>query len=178
MIIPELSTLGDSSSGIGALGFSLSSFLIQLITFILAYLVLRKWAFGPILKILKERRDTIAKGVSLGEQMQKEKIELEAKVEKAIEDARDKADGILADANDSAKQVISKAEADAETKAQGILDEAKEQTKQDISRAKKKLENEIVSLISEATEVITGEKLDAKKDSELIDRALAGGVER
>ena len=174
MLVSELQILGDSSSGLGALGFSLSSFVIQLITFILAFIVLKKWAFGPILKVLKERRDLIAQGVSLGEAMQKEKLELEDKVAREIAKARDKADGILADASDAAKQAIAKAEADAEARAQIIIDEAASQTKQDMARAKKKLESEIISLVSEATEAITREKVDPKKDAQLIDRALAG----
>jgi F-type H+-transporting ATPase subunit b len=168
--------MATSSSGIGALGFSASSFFIQLITFILAYLVLRKWAFGPIIKILKERRDTIDQGVALGESMKKEQAELEARVDKEIEAARSKADDILADASQAAKDAIRRGEADAEAKAGVILNEAKDQTKQDMARAKRKLESEIVSLVADATEVITGEKVDAKKDADLIDRALAGGM--
>ncbi|HEY1646203.1 MAG TPA: F0F1 ATP synthase subunit B [Candidatus Saccharimonadales bacterium] len=174
MISLGLQTLADSSSGLGALGVSWSAFVIQLITFILAYLVLRKWAFGPILKILKERRDKIAQGVSLGEAMEKEKIELEERVAKEIAEARVRADTILADANESAKEAVRKAEVDAEAKAEGIISEAKAQTKQDMQRAKRQLEGEIVNLVSEATEVITGEKVDKTKDAKLIDRAIAG----
>ena len=38
------------------LGVDGKAFVIQLITFVLAYLVLRRYAFGPILKVLRERR--------------------------------------------------------------------------------------------------------------------------
>ena len=70
----------DTSSGIGALGVSASSFAIQLVTFVLAYLVLRKFAFKPILKVLEERRQTIESGVRLGEEMQKEKLAMVQRV--------------------------------------------------------------------------------------------------
>src|SRR5580704_11336522 len=99
-----ITTFGDSSSGLSALGVDGRAFLIQLITFILAYLVLRKWAFGPIIKILRERRETIENGVKLGEQMKKEEAEMEAKVEKALHDARAKADEIIASAQDTGRQ--------------------------------------------------------------------------
>lgn len=178
MIITGLQYFGQSTSGIGALGFNLKSFVIQLITFILAYLVLKRWAFEPIIKILRERREVIDKGVTLTEQLEKEKAELDERVEKELAEARSKADVILSDASDAAKDAIRKGEQDAETRAQVILEEAKEQTKQDLVRAKKKLEGEIVNLVSDATEVITGEKLDKAKDSKLIDKALNEGVTR
>ena len=41
-------------------------------------------------------------------------------------------------------------------------------------RSKKKLEKELVGLISEATEAIIGEKIDATKDSKIIDKVLKG----
>lgn len=178
MILTGLHTFGQSTSGIGALGFDPKSFIIQLITFILAYLILKKWAFQPIIKMLRERREVIERGVSLTEKLEKEKAELEERVEKELAEARNKADGILSDASDAAKDTIRKGEHDAESRAQVILDEAKEATKQEMVRAKKKLEGEIVNLVSDATEVIAGEKLDKTKDAKLIDRAISEGASR
>ncbi len=174
MILPGIQIMGTSSSGIGALGFSLSSFFIQLITFILAYLVLRKWAFGPILKRLNERRDLITKGVGLGEEMQKEKQSLEDKLAKEVAKARAEADDIISSAADTARETVQNAQGEAAAKAEFILSEAKEQTKQEMVRAKRSLEGEIISLVSDATEVIAGEKIDAKKDAALVSRALSG----
>ena len=79
MFLSLLNNFGDSSSGLGALGINASAFVIQLITFILVFLVLRQWAFKPILKILNERRETIEKGVKLGQEMAEEKKLLEAR---------------------------------------------------------------------------------------------------
>lgn len=162
----------ESSSGIGALGIDGKALLIQLITFVLAYLVLRRYAFGPILRVMKERRETIEKGVELGEKMQKQQAELDAKVQKALADARTQADGIVAGANDEARALVHDAEEKARTKAEGILAEAEDRIAQDTARARNKLEKELIGLISDATEAIVGEKVDSKKDAELIDRAL------
>lgn len=165
-------TFAESSSGLGALGFDGKAFAIQLITFVLAYLVLRRYAFGPITKLLKERRDTIESGVKLGEQMQKEKAELESKVEDALHEARRQADEIIAGAQDSGRQAIRDAEEKAKAKAEGIIAEANQRIVQDTARARQELEKEVVDLVSDATKTIIGEKVDAKKDAELIDRAL------
>lgn len=171
-MVTPLGYFAASSSGIGALGVSGQAFVIQLITFVLAYLVLRKFAFGPIIKVLRERRETIEKGVKLGEQMQKAQEELEAKVDKTLHEAREQADGIIAGAQDSGRQAVAEAEEKARAKAESILKEAEDRIVQDTTRARQKLESEMVALISDATESIIHEKVDAKKDSELIDRAL------
>jgi len=75
-MITAIIQFGDSSSGLGTLGVDGQTFVIQLITFILAILVLRKWAVKPILRVMNERRETIEKGVKLGKDMQQEKTVL------------------------------------------------------------------------------------------------------
>lgn len=169
-----ITQFGDSSSGIGALGLNLSSFLIQLGTFIIAFLVLRKWAFKPILKVLNERRETIEKGVSLGEQMQKDQAEMEAKVAEALRAARVEADKIIADASDRGRQAVAEAEAKAKEKAEAIINSGQERIEQDVKLARDRLEKEMAGLVAEATEAVTGEKIDTKKDAGLIDKALKG----
>ena len=172
----SLTIFGDSSSGLGALGVDGKAFVIQLITFVLAYFVLRRYAFQPILKVLRERRETIESGVKLGEDMKKAKTELEDQVEQTLHQARQQADGIIASAQDSGRQAVREAEDKARDKAASILAEADGRIAQDTARARQALEKELVGLISDATEAIIDEKVDAKKDAQLIERALKGRV--
>ena len=172
-----ISVFGETSStGLGALGISGQALLIQLITFGLAFLVLRRYAFKPILKVLDERRHTIESGVSLGEEMQKERADLEKKVSAALHQARKDADVIVAEALDAARGQVREAEDKAQLKAEIILKDARAQAEQNTARMRKALEGELVGLISDATEVIIDEKVDAKKDAALIDKALKGRV--
>lgn len=164
----------SSASGIGALGVDAKAFIFQLITFVLAYLVLRKWAFGPILKVMRERRETIESGVRLGEEMRQERKKLESQVDETLRKARQQADEILANAQDAGKQNVRDAEEQARQKATGILAEAESRIQQETARARQSLEKEIVSLVSEATEAIIDEKVDTKKDAQLIEQALKG----
>jgi len=173
MILALLNNFGDSTSGIGALGFSASAFIIQIITFILVFLVLKKWAFKPILKILNERRELIENGVTLGQEMALEKKQLEAKIEKALHETRAKADDIISAAQQDARSVITAAEEAAKVKAEQIMTDAESRIKQETSKAWKDLQKDLAGLISEATEAIIDEKVDTKKDIELIDKALS-----
>jgi F-type H+-transporting ATPase subunit b len=169
-----ITQFGSSSSGLGSLGLNFSSFLIQLLTFIIAFLILRQWAFKPILKVMNERRQTIEKGLKLGEQMEKEKAELEQNVTKTLHETREQADSIIANAQEAARGLISEAEDKAQQRAAGIVKEAEERIAQETASARRELEQHVVGLVSDVTEAIIHEKVDPKKDAELIDRILKG----
>src|SRR5271169_3229556 len=126
----------SSSSGLGSLGLDGKAFIIQLVTFLLAFWVLQHWAFKPIIAIMERRRKTIEDGVSLGEQMKKDKAALEAKVAEELHKARVQADKVLAEAHATGRQTIQEAEDAARTKADGILASADERIKQDTALAR------------------------------------------
>ena len=175
MVNTVFTQFGDSTSGIGALGINGGAFVVQLLTFLVAFLVLRRFAFKPILKVLRDRREVIESGVRLGEEMQKKQTELEEAVAARLHEARVKADEVLAAAHDQARSTVQTAEDKARDKADNILAEAETRIAQDTKLARQKLEGELVGLISEATEAIIDEKVDAKKDAALIGRALKRG---
>lgn len=167
-----LLTQFGSTSGLGAFGINLDSFLVQLGTFIIAFLVLRQWAFKPILKIMNSRRELIEKGVKLGEQMQKDKVALELKIEEELHKARLKADEIIASAENGARQVVKEAEDQARSKAENIVKDANSKIVQNTNRARKSLEKDLIGLVSEVSSAVIEEKVDAKKDASLIERKL------
>jgi F-type H+-transporting ATPase subunit b len=171
-VITAVSQFADSSSGLGALGVDGKAFVIQLITFVLAFFVLKRYAFKPITKMLDERHKTIDEGVLLGEKMKQDEAKLQAQIAEELAKARTAADAVIAEAHDAARDTVREAEDKARDKAAGILKDAEERIVTDTARARKKLEGELVGLISDATEAIIGEKVDAKKDAQLIERAL------
>ncbi len=172
MLANITTNFADSTSGIGALGIDGKALVIQAITFLLAFWVLQHWAFKPIVHIMEQRRKTIEDGVTLGEQMKKDKAALEAKVADELAKARKEADGIIADANEAARSAIREAEENAAKKADAIVKEGQDKAASEMQRARKQLESQIVGWVSDATEAIIGEKVDATKDAAIIDRAI------
>jgi F-type H+-transporting ATPase subunit b len=168
----NLFTNFGSASGIAALGFNAKDFVIQLLSFLIVFLILKKYAFKPIIKIMDERKQLIESGVTLGEQMKKKNDKLDDEIQSKLKEAQSEADKIVTSAEQEARQVVVDAEEKARAKADAIAAEAKEKIKQDTAIARQRLEKELVGLITDATEAIIDEKIDAKKDAELIDRAL------
>lgn len=164
----------DSGSPLAALGVDAKSLIFQLITFVLVFLILKKFAFKPITKMLAERRSVIADGILLGEQMEKEKANLDAKADKVIRDARYDADKIIAIAHKESRELIHAAEEDAKVKVDAIMKDADKRIGEDADRARRNLEKDLVGLVSEATEAVVHEKVNAGKDVEIVTEALKG----
>lgn len=171
-MLQTLNTFGESSSGLSALGVDAHAFIIQLITFVLALLVLKRYAFKPIVKMLRERRDLIEGGVKLGEEMRVEKTTFEAKMDQLMAEARIEADNILAAAKDSGQQVVREAEDKAKQKAALVIQEAERRIEQERARMRKQLEGELANLVADATEAVLDQKVDSKTDMDLIEKAI------
>jgi F-type H+-transporting ATPase subunit b len=164
----------ESGSPLAALGVDLKSFIFQLITFALVFLVLKRFAFDPISKMLAKRRQTLEDGIRLGQKMEKERDSLEKKVTQALQEARAEGDKIIATAQKEAREIAREAEKAGQKKADAMVADAQARIDEESHQAKQKLEKDIVGLVSEATEAIVGEKVDPEKDAEIIDKTLKG----
>lgn len=174
MLLSFFASETAEKSGLGALGVSASAFIIQLITFIFVFLLLKKFAFDRVSTMLEKRRKTIDDGVRLGQKLEKEREKLDQEVDKVMREARHEADKIIATGHKEAREVLRDAEKSAQRKADAMFVDAQARIDEESRQAKRKLEKDIVGLVSEATETIVHEKVDTKKDAELIDKALKG----
>lgn len=174
-IIKLVTIFGNSEQpqGLAALGLDLVAILAQTLTFLLLFFVVKKYALEKIVNTLEDRRKTIESGVRLGRKMEAEQNKLSDKIEKELKKARSEADNIIAQSKEEASGIIRDAEEATARKVQAMLDDAHAKIEEDIATARKNLEKDVRILVANATGVILEEKLDAKKDMSLIDKALA-----
>jgi len=159
-------------SGAEALSLSFSAFLIQTISFVIVFLILKRFAFKPITKMLEERRHVIDDGVKMGLQLEQERIALDAEIVKIKREAHHEADKIIATGHKEAREVMRDSEKTTARKVETMLADAEARIEEESEQARKGLEKDIIGLVSEATEALVGEKVDPKKDAELIDKIL------
>lgn len=162
----------ESAGGISALGVDAKTLLLQIVTFVIVFLLLKKFALDKIVQTLEERRKTIDKGVDLGIKMSEEKERLSQEVTAALQKARAEADKIIAAGHQEAGMLLKEAEASASRKADAMLADAYAKIEDDIKSAKKGLEKETLKLVAEAASVLLSKKIDSKQDAVLINRAL------
>lgn len=154
------------------LGIDAKTLIFQFITFLIVFVVLKKFAVKPIVAMLNKRHETIDDGVRMGMTMEKEKAKFDKKLDAVMRETRHEADKIIANANKEAREIIRDAEKAAQRKTDAMFADAEARIAEESKQAKRKLEKEIVEMVSTATEAIVGEKVDASKDAKLIDKAL------
>ncbi len=174
-MLPTYFAATEAAEQSGILGFSVQAFIIQIVTFILVFALLKKFAFNKIVALLDKRHKVIDEGVRHGQQMQREREKFEQETSKIAKQARQGADEIIADAQKEARDIIREAEKAAHKKSEIMLKDAEARIGEEVEQARRKLEKDVAELVSEATEAVVEEKVDAKKDADLIDKAIKKG---
>jgi len=154
------------------LGLNIKILIAQLINFAVLVLVLWRFGYKPILKFLDERKEKIEQGV------------LDAKKAMAkLEEISDKEKEIIKRAKKEALIILEKARKQGDKNRKEIIDEAKEEIGQIINEEKakiqvekgetlKEIKREIADLVIKSVEKVLEEKIDEKKDKELIQRII------
>jgi F-type H+-transporting ATPase subunit b len=163
-----------ASGGISALGLNVQGFIFQLITFVAVLLLLRKYAYGPLINTLESRRQAVEESLDQAKETAAELEKTRQKVAKMIQEARAEADDIVTTGHKESTAVVEAAPEKAAKQAENIVKNAHDQIQSDIQAARAELRKETAHLVAIATERIIGEKLDAKKDEALIAGALGG----
>ncbi len=163
----------EHASGL-PLGIDVKTLVFQFITFLLVFIILRRFAVKPIVAMLDKRHKTIDDGVRMGLTMEKEKAKFDKNLDGVMRDARHDADKVIANANKEAREIMREAEKTAQRKADAMFADAEARIAEESRQATRKLEKDIVGMVSDATEAIVGEKVDASKDAKIIDKALKG----
>ncbi len=143
------------------------------VTFLLLLFILGKFAWKPILNMLKEREDKISDSLALAKQTQEEMKRLKSDNELLLKAAKDERDNIIKDANKMKESIISDARAKAQSEADKIVESARENINNEKMAAIIELKNQIAELsIMVAEKVISRELSDKAKQKEIIESEL------
>ena len=153
--------------------FSLGLFIIQTVIFIGLILLLKKFAWKPILDAVNEREDNIKNALLAAEQAKKEMQNLHASNEKLLAEARAEREVIVKEAREMKKQIIE----DAREKAQEQTDKMVEAAKDAITKEKAAvlfdMKKQIASLALEISEKVLKNELNNKEaQNKLVDSLL------
>lgn len=175
-IVPALTILAESAtekgSGLSLLGIDPRAVVLQTGTFVILYLIVRKFSLEKIIKSLEDRRSKIEEGIKNAHRMEKLREQTKNEHEKILAESRKHADEIIAKASEEAGSIIARAQLDAEKRSKKLHEQSVAEIEQQIEHARKTLKNEMLELVAMATGVVLNEKITGKKDNELIAKAL------
>ncbi len=163
----------EDVTGIGALGLDWKVILLQAGAFIILYLVFKKYALGKVVKTLDDRHQKIEESIKTADDIEKRSKETNKEAEKIVAKARKDAEVVVAKAHEEATDMIKEAEEAASKKQDKMLKEAEAKLEADVKKAKSELRGELLTLVATATSTVLGEKIDLKKDEQLIKKALS-----
>ena len=143
------------------------------IIFTLLLIVLKKFAWKPILNAVDERNKSIEEALKAADKAKEEMASLNADNERILQEARIERDTLLKEAREMKNNIINEAKEKASTEADKILISAKEQISNEKMKAIIELKNTVADLsINMATMVIKSELKNVDKQKQLVSEAL------
>lgn len=143
------------------------------LSFGLVLFLLKKYAWKPILKMLKEREAAIDEALHAADKAREEMKNLVADNERLLKEAKEERDAILAEARKIRDKMMDEARQKANEESQRIVESAKERIENEKLAALVDLKNQIAVISIEMAEKVLQSELSQKgKQEELINRLL------
>lgn len=169
---------GGLAGIVGPLGVNGKLLFAQFLNVAIIMLVMWRWVYRPLLKMLDERTKKIEKGLADAAAAADLKRAAADEKSAAVMDARLKAKEIMEEAQAAAQKEREQVVARAREEVKRVVDEGKEQLKAEKAKMMGEVKSAAGSLLALALEKVAGEKLDEKKDERLIRDSLKQAMER
>jgi len=148
-------------------GVDWSHLIAQIISFCIVCLILYRFAYRPVLKMLEERRQQIAQGLANTEQIKAELARTEAQRQEVMDQANAQATKLIKEARVAAARVQEQETQKAIATAEQIIVKAREAAAQDQARMLAELKREVGRLVVQTTASVTGKILTAEDQRRL-----------
>ena len=118
----------------------------MVVSFSIILFLLRKFAWKPILGMIKEREESIENALAAAEKAKEEMKELQSSNERILAEARSERDAMLKDARDIREKMISEAKGIASKESERLLQSARENIQNEKMAAVTELKNQVAVL--------------------------------
>jgi F-type H+-transporting ATPase subunit b len=144
-----------------------------IVCFLITLYVLKRRAFGPIQKVIDERRERIRESLAEADRARDRAEELVKQHEALIVQARVEAEEIRAEVRRDADVLRERAREETEADRQRRLEETKRQIEAETARSLAQIRREVAELTLLAATKVTGKVLDSADQRRLIDEAIS-----
>lgn len=131
--------------------------------FLLTFLILRKFAWKPILNMLGEREKNIADSIETAERIKSEMSQMKLEHEQVLAEAKAERSRILKEAKEVKDQIISEAKEQAKAEARKIVEAAQVAINNQKMAALTDVKNQVGNLVIEVAEKVLRRELADKQ---------------
>ena len=154
--------------------FSFGLFFWQLFIFIGLVLLLRKFAWKPILDAVNERETSIKDAMNSAEEAKKEIASIKEDNKKVLKEARSEREALLKEARINGADIVAQAKAEAKAEADKIIAQAQESIQNEKRTALNELKNHVAQISLDIAEKVIDSELDSKeKQSKLVNQLIS-----
>src|SRR3990167_6456660 len=144
----------------------------QIVNFLIIFFILKRFAYKPVLGILKKREDSIKDGLKQAEEGKKILNEALEKEKKILQDAQRRAEKIIEDAKNQSIEIGKKAAENTKKQIESTMTTAREQMLQEAKEAEKNIAIKVSELAVEFLRKSMQDVFGDKEQEELTKAAL------
>lgn len=156
----------DVGSG---LGINAIAFISQLVSFGIVFVILWRWGFPAIIKILDKRQAVIREGVENAERARRDLAEATTRAEQVLAEARKQGQESIAQAAKAAEREANRIEVEAHARATQIEQQQVERIRQEAARARAEISRLVVNLSISAAGKVISKSVDTNDNRRLVE---------
>lgn len=140
----------------------------QIVNFLIVLLVLKRFMYKPILKILEDRKTTITSNLIKAEELEQQLQKIKEESEFKRLNASNEAQKITAKASDTAHQIIKEAHHQAALDIKMMLKRGKEALAQEQEKMKEETQKELINLVVLGVSQVASKVLDESDHKKIV----------
>src|SRR3989344_2051031 len=160
---------------LGKVGFDWQVALANFFNFLIILFLLKKFAFKPIQKVIKERQDKIHEGLENAKKAETDLMMAGAKGEEIINEAKNESLKVMEKSLETTKEILEKAKTKAKEAADDIVLAAVKTKNAQIEKMQKDFQEKSISLIIASAEKLMKENMDDEQNKKYLKKILLDG---
>ncbi len=147
----------------------LAQFVVNILSFLLLLAILKKFAWGAMLKLIDERRTRIASEFESIEKAKQEMAALKVQYQEQMNRIEEEARKRIQEAIGEGRRISAEIEEDARTHARETLEKTKEAVALEVAKARAELKEQVVDLAIQVSHKVLQQHLDEETDRRMIE---------
>ncbi|MCV9929725.1 F0F1 ATP synthase subunit B [Flavobacterium sp. LS1R49] len=156
--------------------FEFGLFFWQVVIFVGLVLLLKKFAWKPILDAVNDREEGIKNALLSAENARQEMQNLQADNQRILNEARAERDAMLKEAREMKEQMIAESKSEAQAQGQKMIEQAKAAIESEKNAAMAELKSQVSTLSLSIAEKLLKEELSNKEAQTKLVEKLLGDV--
>jgi F-type H+-transporting ATPase subunit b len=159
---------------LAGLGINLGLLLLQILSFIIVFVILSAWVFTPIMVMLEKRREKVAMGIEDARVASEARKNAEMEAQKIIADAQAQANHVIRESTERAAEAAREVVNQGETEAAKLRSETLAEIQAEREKILGDMRGQVAALAMAATQKLIGVSIDQQRGHTLINEFFSG----